>query len=248
MRVPSFSSRTQGSRDEIEAIPMPRGVLDAFSHEGVAELSSSTVRRRLRTAIFALAGLFLMAGPLAAPAIAEPAACPPEGCGPIDPPEPQPPSYLHGAYRHYDIYGSGRVAGGGTLYYIDYLGAGIPQVRRVPIEMFSQVDFSNLDFRKERVNNNPSTYRLRSWATGKCLDADNAGGQVHGRQVWLATCNDHVSQRWRDGEPYVENNWQYRQFLSVQNGFALHMNSDYGVLASPNWNDNDQWFGAASHS
>jgi hypothetical protein len=215
-------------------------------------LSSSTVRRRLRTAVIALAGLFLVVGPLATPATAAPAqgpaACPIEGCGPIDPPEPEPPTYDNGAYRHYDVYGSGRSAGGGTLFYVDYLGVGNPQVRRVPIEMFSQVDFSNLDFRKERAGANPGTYRMRSRVTGKCLDADNAGGQALGRQVWLATCNDHVSQRWRDGDPYVENSWEYRQFVSVQTGLALHMNSDYGVLANPNWFDNDQWFGAASHA
>jgi hypothetical protein len=215
-------------------------------------LSSSTVRTRIRAAVIALAGLFLMAGPLVAPAAAEPvrgpAACPIEGCGPVDPPDPPEPTYHNGAYRHYDIYGSGRSAGGGTLFYVDYLGVGNPQVRRVPIEMFSQIDFSNLDFRKERVNTNPGTYRMRSWATGKCLDADNAGGPVAGRQVWLATCNDTVSQRWRDGDPYVENSWEYRQFISAQTGMALHMNSDYGVLAAPNWHDNDQWFGGASHS
>ena len=215
-------------------------------------MSSSTVRRRIHAAALALAGLFLVAGPLAAPATAEPvgepAACPIEGCGPVDPPEPQPPSYSSGAYRHYDIYGSGRVGGGGTMFFIDYLGVGNPQVRRVPVEMFSQVDFTFLDFRKERVNGKPSNYRLRSRTTGKCLDADNAGGPVAGRQVWLAACNDHVSQRWRDGDPYFENSWEYRQFISVQNGFALHMNSDYGVLVAPNWDDWDQWFGAASHS
>lgn len=210
-------------------------------------MSSSNLRTRIRAAVIALAGLFLVVGPLAVPATAAPVACPIEGCGPIDPPPGPEPTYSNGAYRHYDIYGSGRAVGA-SLFYVDFLGVGNPQVRRVPIEMFSQLDFSNLDFRKERVNADPSTYRLRSRATGKCLDADNAGGPVQGRQVWLATCNDHVSQRWRDGDPYVENSWEYRQFLSVQNGFALHMNSDYGVLVSPNWFDNDQWFGGASHS
>ena len=212
-------------------------------------MSSSTVRRRIRTAVVALAGLFLVAGPLVTPATAAPApACPIEGCGPIDPPgpEPEPPMYTPGAYRHYDIYGSARTIGLGV--YVDYLGVGNPQTRRVTVDLINQVDFTYLDFRKERVTLNPGTYRLRNKGTGKCLDADNAGGPVAGRQVWLATCDNSASQRWRDGDPYYENSWEYRQFVSTQNGFALHMNSDYGVLAAPNWFDNDQWFGAASHS
>ena len=213
-------------------------------------MSSSTLRRRIRAAVIALAGLCAVAGPLAVPATAEPAggpaACPIEGCGPIPPPEPEPPTYHNGAYRHYDIYGSARSIGLG--FYIDYLGVGNPQTRRVTIDLINQIDFTNLDFRKERVNADPGTYRLRSKGTGKCLDADNAGGPVAGRQVWLATCDNSVSQRWRDGDPYFENSWEYRQFISAQNGFALHMNSDYGVLAGPDWWDNDQWFGAASHS